>query len=679
MTLIKRLATVAVAATLALPSATAANANTAATDEAAPTGKITDLGIPLQDVLLIGGAVAPGPAGKTVLWSASSGAPAKLNAVDPVTGAAIARFDLAGAGGSWAVDATPDGSVYVGSYGDGRLYRWTEQGGVQDLGRPIASEDFIWSVAPGEGATVYGGTSPGGRLFAYDPATGVRDYGRLSPSHAYVRSVSAAGGKIYAGTEDPAALFEVDAATGDVKSIPLPPGLDPAGKWAYDVNATGGHLYVRFGGASPGPLHVWDIAARAWVDSLEAAHGLDVSTPDEQGRIYLVKSGELVRYDPRAKTVTGTGVPITGRVANTRGIGWAELGLPDYPGKSVVGLLWRGLMFRYNPQTGAKSFVQTGVEGEPIDVTALSEGPDGRMYAGGFLNGGFAAIDPETGRREEFHTFSQSEAMTSHDGRLYIGAYPEARVYSYDPALPWNSTEYSPSPEPGPAANPARLFDLSADKQIRPRALVSAGRHLAVGTMPDLGHLGGVLALWDPKTGALTSAKRNVVTDQSIVSLAYRDGVVYGGTSIYSGQSATPPTQREAKLFAWSVRQDKLLWEMVPAPGKPAISGLTFDDRGRLWGIAGGAVFAVNTAAREVVATVTLSASTSASGKLAFDQRDRMLYGAHAGRSLFRLDPRSRRHTVLREGPVHQLAVHRSGDVYFAEGSRLLRYEPQIR
>ncbi|MEU6742721.1 hypothetical protein [Streptosporangium sandarakinum] len=307
MILIKKLATVALAVTLALPPANAAAAPTVATSESAPSGKITDLGVPLQDVLLIGGAVAPGPRGKTVLWSASSGAPAKLNAVDPVTGAAAARFDLPGAGGSWAVDATPDGGVYVGSYGDGRLYRWTEQGGVQDLGRPIASEDFIWSVAPGEGATVY------------------------------------------------------------------------------------------------------------------------------------------------------------------------------------------------------------------------------------------------------------------------------------------------------------------------------------------------------------------------------------GGTSIYGGQSATQPTQPEAKLFAWSVRQDKLLWEMVPAPGKPAISGLTFDDRGRLWGIAGGTVFTVNTAARRVVSTVTLSASTSASGKLEFDQRDRMLYGAHAGTSVFRLDPGSRRHTALREGPVHQLAVHRSGDVYFAEGPRLFRYEPQIR
>ncbi|MFC4120423.1 PQQ-binding-like beta-propeller repeat protein [Nonomuraea zeae] len=665
MTLIKRLSAAALAVTTLLALATPASAQPARAPE--------DLGVPLEDVLLIGGTVAPGPGGKTVLWGASSGSPAHLNAVDPATGAEAGRFDLPGADGSWAVDATPDGSVYTGTYGEGHLFRWTDQGGVQDLGRPIASETFIWSLAPGEGATVYGGTYPGGRLFAYDPATGTRDYGRLSPSHAYVRSLSYANGKIYAGTEAPAAVFEIDAATGAIKQLPTPDGLDPVGKWAYDVNVAAGYLYVRYGGASPGPMHVWDIAAGQWIDKIDPAHGLDVSPPDEEGRVYLVKGGELVRYDPKTKTATPTGVPFAGRVANTRGIGWAELGLPDYPGKSIVGLLWRGLMFRYNPQTGAKSFVQTAVRGEPIDVTALTEGPDGRMYAGGFLNGGFAALNAKTGRREEFHTFSQSEDMVTHDGKLYIGAYPEARVYAYDPELPWNSTEYSPSPEPGPAANPARLFDFAADKQIRPRAIVSAGPYLATGTMPDLGHLGGVLALWDARTGTLKHAERNVIKDQSIVSLAYRNGVLYGGTSIYSGQAATPPTQPEAKLFAWSVKENRLLWEIVPAPGKPAIPELTFDALGRLWGIAGGEVFAVSTATKKVIKRVTLSGSTSASGRLAFNPRDLMLYGAHAGQYVFKLNPLTGRHTVVREGPVHQLAVHRSGDVYFAEGSRLFR------
>ena len=73
------------------------------------------------------------------------------------------------------------------------------------------------------------------------------------------------------GTEAPAAVFEVDAATGVAERLPAPPGLDLTDKWAYDVNAVAGFVYVRFGSAFPGPLHVWDIAAHAWTDAVESA------------------------------------------------------------------------------------------------------------------------------------------------------------------------------------------------------------------------------------------------------------------------------------------------------------------------------------------------------------------------------------------------------------------------
>ncbi len=669
-------------AVLALALTTAAVAPAASSAEAEPVdapppGEITSLGTPLQDVLLIGGTLGAGPDGTPVLWSASSGAPAHLNAVDPATGEAVGRYDLTGAGGSWAVDAGADGSVYVGTYGAAGLYRWTASGGVEALGNPIAGETFVWDVTVADDGQVYGGTSPTGKLFGYDPVTGeFRDYGRLSPAHAYVRSVAVHGDTIFAGTENPAAVFAVDRATGAGTALPVPDGLDVSTAWAYDVDVVGDHLYVRYGTASPSPLFVWDIAAGQWVDSIETAHGLEPSPPDEEGRVYLIVAGELVRYDPRDGSTVSTGMSFTGRVANTRGLGWAELGLPDYPGRSLVGLLWRGMMFRYNPTTGAQSFVQTTIEGEPIDITALSEGPDGRVYAGGFLNGGFAAVDPATGVREEFHTFSQSEAMTTHDGKLYIGAYPDARVYGYDPALPWHSPEYSPSPEPGAADNPARLFDFKADRQIRPRALASAGDHLAVGTMPDLGELGGVFALYDAAGGELVHAERDLIDDESIIALTYRDGVVYGATSIYGGQSATPPTQPEATVFAWSVAERRLLWELNPAQGKPTIGGLTFDSAGRLWGLAGTSLFAIDVSAAEVVERLSFGTSGSSSGDLVLNLVDSLLYASPAGNRLVRVDPSTLATEQLRTGTTTHLAAHSSGDVYLSSGNELLRFTP---
>ena len=643
----------------------------------AETGdRVVEIGIPLQDVLVIGGVVAPGPGGQTVLWSASSGTPAHLNAVDPDSGEAVARYPLPGAGGSWAVTAAPDGSVYVGTYGSPKLFRWTESGGVTDLGTPPGA-GFVWDVVTDSDSKVYGGTYPGGTLFSYDPATGeFRDYGRLDPGRSYVRSVATHGDTIFAGTENPGLVYAVDKQTGARTALPVPPDLaGHASAWAYDVDVVGDHLYVRFGTAFPSPLFVWDIAAGRWADRIDGAHGLEPSPADAEGRVYLIRNGELVRYDPATGAETGTGVPVTGRVANTRGIGWAELDHPDYPGRTLVGLLWRGMMFRYNPTTGASSFVQTSIQGAPIPITAISEGPDGRVYTGGFLNGGFAAVDAESGEIEEFHTFSQSEGMLNHGGRLYVGAYPDARVYAYDPTLPWHSPEYSPNPQPGHADNPERLFDLKAEKQIRPRALTGAGDLVAVGTLADLGELAGVLAIHDPDSGELVTRERGVVTDQGITSLAYRDGILYGGTTIHSGQNSTPTTRPEAKVFAWSVAENRKLWEFVPAPGKPTIPALTFDAAGRLWGVAGQDVFAIDVEAVEVTDRYSYGSSSSSSGSLAFNPVDGLLYGSLAGRTLFSLDPDRGDRTVLDDGPVDHLAVHGSGDVYFSTGSTLFRYD----
>jgi outer membrane protein assembly factor BamB len=146
-----------------------------------PTATLTSLGVPLSDVLLIGGTVAPGPNGKTAIWNVSSGSPAYLNAIDPATGESLLSAALPGADGSYAVAAAPDGTIYAGTYNNGHLYRLKPGATTaEDLGRPLASETFILRITVDEQGNVYGGTYPHGRVFSYDHATGaVRDYGTI--------------------------------------------------------------------------------------------------------------------------------------------------------------------------------------------------------------------------------------------------------------------------------------------------------------------------------------------------------------------------------------------------------------------------------------------------------------------------------------------------------------------
>jgi len=664
----RALLTTALSVLLLLPLSAAEAGHPPAPPTAVP------LGIPLSDVLLIGGTVAPGPdAGKAAIWNISAGKPGYLNAIDPATGASLLSAPLPGADAGYAVTAAPDGTIYAGTYNNGHLYRWRPGSGntVEDLGRPIASEGFIWRLTTDPEGNVYGGTYPGGRVFRYDAVTGaVRDYGQLIAGQPYVKSIDFANGKVYAGTNPDAHLAELDPVSGAVTEIPTPPGVSDIKNIAvYDLNARGGKLYARYSVAYPGPTHVYDLATRTWVDEIPLSHGLDVSPVGDSGEIYLIQQSELKKYDPATKTLTGTGLTFTGRIQNTRAIGWAELGLPDYPGKSIVGTLWRGELFRYNPQTGKSEILQSGVRREPIDILAVAGGKD-KVYAGGFLNGGVSVIDPATGAAT-FNRFSQTEAiLEASDGTVWIGNYPEARVYSYDPAKPWSSPEYSPGP-PGTPDNPKLRVNMKADLQMRARAIVEVDGKIAIGTVPEGDRLGGALAIHDPATGT-TQTFRNVVQDQSVFGLAAHKGIVYGGTSITGGLSTTPPTRTEGTVFAWDVRHGRKLWE-TPITGQGTVSSVALGPDGLLWGVAGKTIFAVDTLRGRLKRRFDVG-TTSAGGDIVAT-RD-ALYAGIDGNRIYKLGPWQRKTPpVFITHPNRRLAVRGNNQLLVTTGPQLFRID----
>ncbi|MFG1627155.1 hypothetical protein [Kribbella sp. NPDC049227] len=666
----RSLIAVALAAVLVTTLTTPAQAN----HQQPPTGKLVSLGIPLSDVLLIGGTVAPGPNGKTAIWNVSTGSPAYLNAVDPATGESLLSAALPGADGSYAVAATPDGTIYVGTYNNGHLYRLRPGSGttVEDLGRPIASETFIWRITTDEQGNVYGGTFPNGKVFRYDDQTGaVRDYGQLKAGQPYVKSIDYADGKIYTGSLPDAHIMELDVASGAITELPSPPGLgDPTDKVVYDLNARGGRVYARISTAFPGPLYVWDIASRTWVDEIPNAHGLDISPVGANGEIYLIQASELKKYDPATKTLTGTGLTFTGRIQNARAIGYADLGLPDYPGTSVVGTLWRGEEFRYNPQTGKSEIFETKVRREPIEILSVA-GSKSKVYAGGFLNGGVSVVDPATGEAT-YNRFSQTEAlMEGSDGKLWIGAYPEARLYSYDQTQPWSSPEYSPGP-PGTPDNPTLAVNLHSELQTRARALAEVNGKIAVGTVPDGDRLGGVLAIFDPKTGT-TQSFRNVVQDESIFGLTARRGIVYGGTSIVGGLSTTPPTRDAGTVFAWDAAKSRKLWETVPVPGAATVSSVTIGPDGLLYGVAGKTAFAVDPRDGKLVRSFTLGTTTSSGDIVATNEA---VYVSIDLDKVYRIAPgKKQTPTLFVEHAHRRLGVRGDHQLLLTSGSELFRVD----
>jgi streptogramin lyase len=628
------------------------------------------LGVPLRDVLLIGGTVGTMADGRRVIWSAASGTPAYLNAIDPASGEPLLSVPLPGASGAYGVEQAPDGTVYVGTYGDGRLYRLRPGAtAVDDLGVPIAGETYVWSVVVAPDGTVYGGTSPGGKVFSWHPATGTfRDHGVMAPGETYVKSIAYAGGKIYAGAYASWRITEFDPATGAKRQLPPPPGLtDPAGKVVNDLRAYGRFLYAREG-TFPGPLRVYDVETGTWTDTVDGAAGLDVTPPGPDGRVWFFRqfeagSSELIGYDPVSKAQQRTGLKAYGRIVNTRGIGWA--------GDSIVGLFWRGLMFRYTPATGEHSTLRTGVPGQPTPVLALAPGPRGTVYAGGFLQGGLAAVSTADGTAE-YHRFSQIESLLPTRQGLVIGAYPDARVYRYDPAKPFYSAEYSDE-APSGEENPVKLLDLKSHVQSRPQGVATTAGKVVVGSTPSGDTLGGSLSVLDARTGAVERVVDDFVTDEGITAMTAGKGVVYGATSVAGGLSTTPPTQDRATVFAYDVARGTKLWEANPSPAAKVISAVAVDARGRLWAIVDGDVLQLDPRTGRTLRVFDTFAGHTGAGQLALDDEGTTLYALVGGAHVIKVDTDRKKWRPLFDQQALRM-VYNAGDLVFSRDAELIAW-----
>src|SRR5699024_1952650 len=102
-----------------------------------------------------------------------------------------------------------------------------------------------------------------------------------------------------------------------------------------------------------------------------------------------------------------------------------------------------------------------------------------------------------------------------------VAGYPGAAYYTGDVTSEWDW-----------GSNPEHLFTVGrAAGQDRTSALIAAGDLAAAGTVPNYGELGGALVLFDPE-GEERQIHEDLVPDHSVTALAYRDGLIYGGTGV---------------------------------------------------------------------------------------------------------------------------------------------------
>ncbi|AVQ98316.1 hypothetical protein OBCHQ24_04570 [Oceanobacillus iheyensis] len=628
--------------------------------------KLTEIGTALNAVSIPSAAYGKSPNGEEWIYAVAGGSPAVLNIVAANTGKLINSFSLEGASNAWGVTVDPNGIVYIGSYSSANLYRYVPgEDLIENLGNPIPGEIFIWRISSDDDGRIYGGTYPGGKVFQYNPNTReFRDYGQMAEGQQYARSIDLYQNKAYvgAGTEEPH-LIELDVETGETLKINLPEKFADQSN-VYDINIVGNKLFARLTGINT--LLVFDLKTMEIIDEIENASGLDVSPTGTTNLVYLSINGSLHSYNLNSLKLKSVGFEDFGTAI---GFGWMKVGEADFPGETLVSIASNGEVRKYNPETGNVKVTPSLIIAEPVEIQSLTQGPNGNIFIGGFFSGGLAEYNYQTNQLKEYKGLGQIEGMITHNDQLYMGIYPGAYIHSYNPN------------EPYACGNPVEHFRLQDKGQDRPFAMISADDKLAIGTVPNYGELGGALTIYDPETGDYTF-HQNVVKNQSVISLAYCDGLIFGGTSVWGGLGITP-SEGEAKLFIWDVENEQKVLEIVPVSGEKAISALTFDNKGYLWGITSGILFKYSIKSNRVVQQKKIysmewdSVSHLWRGGFLKINSNGNLYG-QTHDELFIVNTETFEHEVLVNN-ASLFTQDPDGNFYFAREHKLYQYKTSVK
>lgn len=536
-------------------------------------GKFESVGIPVRKGGLMGCIVGPDGRGGEALYfnfNQLSGL-LFLVQVNPDTGEAR-QFNAPKGPGAWALVKGPDERIYLGTWDGALVLRFDPkqpEKGIVVVGKPSATEDYLWQYDLGKDGKLYACTYPQAKLVSVDPKTdAMEDLGRMHPTEMYARTLAVGpNGKVYVGVgPEKGDLVVFDPATKQSRRL-LTPEVRAAGGWS---NAGG------FVGVSR----------------------------RTDGNVYAEFGTNLMRLDDETLT----------RVPN----------LPDQPKLQlrdgrVITSFERGGFTLLDPATGKtveRTFKYAG-NGDHIFVVGV--GPSNCVYGSTAMPLEVFRHDPRSGLSEDLGAMPGGEvySMIEERGKLYLCYYGGSVMNLYDPARPfWKFGT-------GADSNPIS-FGGVGDGHLRPRAMIRGREDLIyIGSEPPYGQLGGAMAVWDPQKNKTIENYRHIVTNQSIVSLAWepQSGLIFGGSGNWGG-GGSKPVEKEALFFAFDPITKRKVFEVALAPGARSYPAMVAAE-GKIFTTAGDKLFIFDPAAKKVVKTVLLpgaqveiSLGRHASGKL---------------------------------------------------------------
>lgn len=583
--------------------------------------------------------------GNEVMYTTSKGIPAQFSVIDLETKETLRTLLMDGANDSWHHEVAPDGTVYVAA----GKHIWGYSPETKEIiALAEIPEASLWALAVDEESNAYIGTYPSGKVFKYEKATGqLHDYGKMigEISQEYVRSMDYHDGYIYAGTAHDK-LMKLNVETGE--KVDIAEELNESG-FVYDLNIVDDrYIFARYSVSKK--MYVYDIEQEIWLDVvLTNVTGLHV-TDSLDGNVYFVADGRLKYVNLETLQVNDTTMTYG---SGLRGADWVEIEGDDrLPGKSLATITFSGDVVFFNIETNTVVSYSKMVPPTANVTNKFFTYSEDKIYISGMTGAVGAVFNPLTNEIVTLN-LGQADVMHEMDGKMYFGVYPEGSVQVIDP-------------EVDPYQAPSKLFVIG-DEQERLHSMASGDGMLFVGSIPTYGKLGGALTVYDGETHKVF---RNIVQDQSVNDIVYKDGKVYGSTSITGGLGSTP-TAEEAKLFVFDVESETKTKEVslnIDGLEKPThIGQLKFglhDDY--IWGASSGYIFALNPETLEVVKSVNIdpNAAMGAWNNVHLEwSEDGFLY-ANAGSKLFVIDPISLESQYITNTITFTLG--KDGNIYYA-------------
>lgn len=541
--------------------------------------------------------------------------------------------------------------------------------------------DHLWDVAVDENNKAYIAVQSSkhkGSILTYSATEGWGLLPGCAPVDAAfpdVRCLAYADGKLYASVGKPG-VYQIDVRTGAKTALALPSHIGSG--MIHSLEAQAGVLYVWH----PNESGVTAIRVSTGGSlRLERAISKVVKRPGEKSRVYFLQAGangnptQLVEFNPADDTYT----PVF-----AHGAGLTRLSRNSWASQEafVAGAMQEAHLGIYNSGDSQSHLYRDLVKPGPRAFQSLVAAGNGKLYASWYMTAPHLlaitpASDPKATGYQPFDAPNgQAEGMAVHDDRLITGLYESGTIAQHKLSTLKTS-------------GVAPAIGLG---QNRPYAIThTTGNQFAVGSVPASG-LGGALTLYDAATEMITWSKRlgdlpgaeGLLSQQSPISLAHRDGKLYIGTTI-RGAHGTTASGQEAHLIEFNLSTQRV--ERVVAPfkgkGQAAITALIFGGDGHLYGITGQYVFRVDRTNLSVTAHSISPGGAAAHNRSWLVHRDANLY-AVIGDRLYAVPTADftkasllvdRKPSINGNLPVSHLVLGADGYLYYTCGARLYRHD----